>query len=187
MQSSDLAPVLDLPGPITVFAPTSLAFGKMSEGHLEYLKSSEVTGFVFVLSSSLLLIFLILTVSLTFNPQGHRKLLELLRHHVVPSAAVGGRHLLLTLRCSAAPPNSSSSSPSRSALKLDAFAVVSGARLLTMANQALTVNVTEKVRRDPCRGLSFVNPKENPKKFWCRSSGSDLGVWGAGEGGGGGG
>ncbi|XP_075900072.1 stabilin-2 isoform X3 [Nelusetta ayraudi] len=86
LQSSDLASVLDLPGPITVFAPTSSAFTRMSEDHLEFLKSSE----------------------------GHRKLLELLRHHVVPSTA------------------------------LDVFAAVSGAQLLTMANQALTVNVTEQ-------------------------------------------
>lgn len=36
---------------------------------------------------------------------------------------------------------------------------MSGAQLLTMANQALTVNVTEQVRCDSCHGLSFANLK----------------------------
>uniref|UniRef100_A0A671UAA8 Stabilin 2 n=1 Tax=Sparus aurata TaxID=8175 RepID=A0A671UAA8_SPAAU len=39
---SDLASVLDRPGPITVFAPSSSAFDAMAEGHLQYLSSAEV-------------------------------------------------------------------------------------------------------------------------------------------------
>uniref|UniRef100_A0A8P4K5U1 Stabilin 2 n=1 Tax=Dicentrarchus labrax TaxID=13489 RepID=A0A8P4K5U1_DICLA len=39
---ADLASVLDLPGPITVFAPSSSAFDSMTEGHLQYLSSSKV-------------------------------------------------------------------------------------------------------------------------------------------------
>lgn len=33
---------MDLPGPITVFAPVNAAFDKMTEGHLAYLSSPEV-------------------------------------------------------------------------------------------------------------------------------------------------
>lgn len=42
VQKADLASVLDLPGPITVFAPDSSAFSRMSEGHLQFLSSAEV-------------------------------------------------------------------------------------------------------------------------------------------------
>ncbi|XP_075967354.1 LOW QUALITY PROTEIN: stabilin-2 [Anarhichas minor] len=85
LENADLDPVLDRPGPITVFAPSSSAFDAMTEGHLSYLSSAE----------------------------GHNKLVELLRNHIVLSAA------------------------------LDIFNVVSGPRLETMANQVLTINVTE--------------------------------------------
>uniref|UniRef100_A0A3Q3FGG4 Stabilin 2 n=1 Tax=Labrus bergylta TaxID=56723 RepID=A0A3Q3FGG4_9LABR len=43
--------ILDTPGPITVFAPSSSAFDRMTEGHLEYLSSAEVrtpSGQIFV-------------------------------------------------------------------------------------------------------------------------------------------
>lgn len=33
---------MDLPGPITVFAPVNAAFDMMTEGHLAYLSSPEV-------------------------------------------------------------------------------------------------------------------------------------------------
>lgn len=42
VQKADLASVLDLLGPITVFAPDSSAFDAMTEGHLQYLSSAEV-------------------------------------------------------------------------------------------------------------------------------------------------
>ena len=41
-QKTQLASILDLPGPITVFAPTSSAFDAMTDGHLTYLSSTEV-------------------------------------------------------------------------------------------------------------------------------------------------
>lgn len=34
---------MDLPGPITVFAPVNPAFDAMPEGHLAYLSSPEVS------------------------------------------------------------------------------------------------------------------------------------------------
>lgn len=37
-----MASLMDLPGPFTVFAPTSTAFDAMMEGHLQYLTSAEV-------------------------------------------------------------------------------------------------------------------------------------------------
>ncbi|XP_077355725.1 stabilin-2 [Festucalex cinctus] len=57
LKSADLASVLDLPGPMTVFAPVSSAFEAMEDGHLEFLRS----------------------------PAGATKRLEFLRNHVVPS------------------------------------------------------------------------------------------------------
>lgn len=42
LQKADLGSVMDLPGPITVFAPSSSAFDAMTEGHLQYLSSAEV-------------------------------------------------------------------------------------------------------------------------------------------------
>lgn len=33
---------MDLPGPITVFAPVTAAFDLMAEGHLTYLSTAEV-------------------------------------------------------------------------------------------------------------------------------------------------
>ncbi|XP_029019242.1 stabilin-2 isoform X3 [Betta splendens] len=85
LEKTDLAPVVDLPGPITAFAPCSAAFEAMAAGHLQYLSSSD----------------------------GRNKLLELMRNHVVPSTS------------------------------LDVLNLVSSPRIVTMANQVLTVNVTE--------------------------------------------
>nr|XP_019961729.1 PREDICTED: stabilin-2-like [Paralichthys olivaceus] len=85
LEKTQLASILDLPGPITVFAPTSLAFDTMSDGHLTYLSSTE----------------------------GHNKLVELLRNHIIPSTA------------------------------LEVFNAVSSPRIVTKANQVLTINVTE--------------------------------------------
>ncbi|XP_041819472.1 stabilin-2 isoform X1 [Chelmon rostratus] len=92
LEKTDLASVIDRPGPITVFAPSSSAFDAMTEGHLQYLSSAE----------------------------GHHKLVELLRNHIVPSTA------------------------------LEVYNAVSSPRIVTMANQVLTVNVTEN-------GQIFVN------------------------------
>ncbi|XP_071358845.1 stabilin-2 isoform X1 [Trachinotus anak] len=85
LEKTELASVLDLPGPITVFAPTSSAFNAMTEGHLSFLSSA----------------------------QGHNKLVELLRNHMVLSTA------------------------------LEVYNAVSSRRIMTMANQVLTINVTE--------------------------------------------
>ncbi|XP_067346973.1 stabilin-2 isoform X2 [Channa argus] len=85
LQKTGLASVLDLPGPITVFAPCSSAFDDMTDGHLQYLSSAE----------------------------GHSKLVELLRNHIIPS------------------------------ITLDVYNAVSSPRLVTMANQVLSINVTE--------------------------------------------
>ncbi|KAF7646718.1 hypothetical protein LDENG_00183230 [Lucifuga dentata] len=85
LEKADLASVMDMPGPYTVFAPTSTAFDAMKEGHLQYLSSAE----------------------------GHSKLVELLRNHIV------------------------------AATTLEVFNAVSSPRIVTMANQVLTFNVTE--------------------------------------------
>ncbi|XP_035536186.1 stabilin-2 [Morone saxatilis] len=85
LEKADLASVLDLPGPITVFAPSSSAFDSMTEGHLQYLSSAK----------------------------GHNKLVELLRNHIVQSTA------------------------------LEVYNAVSTPRIVTMANQVLTISVTE--------------------------------------------
>uniref|UniRef100_A0A3Q3QBM3 Uncharacterized protein n=1 Tax=Monopterus albus TaxID=43700 RepID=A0A3Q3QBM3_MONAL len=79
-----LASVLDRPEPVTVFAPSSAAFDAMKDGHLQYLSSAE----------------------------GHNKLVELLRNHVVPDTT------------------------------LEVYNTVSSPRLVTMANQVLEINVT---------------------------------------------
>ncbi|KAM9327686.1 stabilin-2 isoform 2-T2 [Pholidichthys leucotaenia] len=85
LEKTNLVSVLDLPGPITVFAPSSEAFNGMTEGHLEYLSSAE----------------------------GQNKLVEFLRNHIVPSTS------------------------------LEVYNAVSSPRIVTMANQVLTINVTE--------------------------------------------
>ncbi|XP_026182637.1 stabilin-2 isoform X2 [Mastacembelus armatus] len=85
LEKTDMASVLDFPGPLTVFAPSSAAFDAMPDGHLQYLSSAE----------------------------GHNKLVELLRNHIVPSTA------------------------------LEVYNAVSSPRVETMANQVLTINVTE--------------------------------------------
>ncbi|MEQ2202981.1 hypothetical protein XENOCAPTIV_021999, partial [Xenoophorus captivus] len=41
-KKTDLASVMDLPGPVTVFTPTAAAFDAMKEGHLQFLRSPEV-------------------------------------------------------------------------------------------------------------------------------------------------
>ncbi|XP_042372390.1 stabilin-2-like, partial [Plectropomus leopardus] len=92
LEKAGLASVMDLPGPITVFAPTSSAFDAMTEGHLTYLSSAE----------------------------GRTKLVELLRNHIVPSTS------------------------------LEVFNAVSSPSITTVANQALTINVTQN-------GLVLVN------------------------------
>ncbi|XP_029351188.1 stabilin-2 isoform X1 [Echeneis naucrates] len=86
LEKTELASVLDLPGAVTVFAPTTSAFDTMVEGHMTFLSST----------------------------QGHTKLVELLRNHMVPSTA------------------------------LEVYNAVSSRRIVTMANQILTINVTEK-------------------------------------------
>ncbi|XP_045899102.1 stabilin-2-like [Micropterus dolomieu] len=90
LEKTNLASLLDLPGPITVFAPSSSAFDAMTEGHLQFLSSAE----------------------------GHSKLVELLRNHIIPSTA------------------------------LEVYNAVSRPRIVTMANQVLTINVTENVSVD---------------------------------------
>ncbi|XP_054481008.1 stabilin-2 [Anoplopoma fimbria] len=85
LEKADLVSVMDRLGPVTVFAPSGSAFDAMTEGHLSYLSSAE----------------------------GHNKLVELLRNHIVPSTA------------------------------LDVFSAVSSPRIVTMANQVLTINVTK--------------------------------------------
>ncbi|XP_028254125.1 stabilin-2 isoform X2 [Parambassis ranga] len=85
LEKAELASVMDLPGPITVYAPVGAAFDSMTEGHFQYLSSAE----------------------------GHKKLVELLRNHIVPSTALG------------------------------VYNMVSTTRIVTMAKQMLTINVTE--------------------------------------------
>uniref|UniRef100_A0A3Q4I1D9 Stabilin 2 n=1 Tax=Neolamprologus brichardi TaxID=32507 RepID=A0A3Q4I1D9_NEOBR len=76
-----LASLLDQPGPITVLAPTTAAFDAMIEEHLKYLMS----------------------------PDGHSKLLEFLRNHIIPATS------------------------------LEIYNAVSTPRYVTMANQVLTI------------------------------------------------
>lgn len=87
LQDTGLDSLLDLPGPITVFAPISSAFDLMAEGHLTFLRSAEVSPQV--LSGPA-------PCSPHLHLQGRPKLVELLRNHVVPSTAVSSRlqHLL---------------------------------------------------------------------------------------------
>ncbi|XP_056132482.1 stabilin-2 isoform X2 [Lampris incognitus] len=60
LEKVNLASVLDMPGPYTVFAPTDIAFDSMKEGYLQYLNS----------------------------PEGSSKLVELLRNHIVTPATL---------------------------------------------------------------------------------------------------
>ncbi|CAN9508355.1 unnamed protein product [Ophioblennius macclurei] len=85
LEKSSLSSDLDGPGPVTVFAPTTAAFEAMVEGQLQYLNS----------------------------PEGHYKLLELMRNHLVPSTS------------------------------LEVFNVVSSPRITSTANQILVINITE--------------------------------------------
>ncbi|XP_026003013.1 stabilin-2 [Astatotilapia calliptera] len=85
LQKTPLASLLDQPGPITVLAPTTAAFDAMTEEHLKYLMS----------------------------PDGHSKLLEFLRNHIIPATA------------------------------LEIYNAVSTPRYVTMANQVLTITVME--------------------------------------------
>ncbi|XP_070411388.1 stabilin-2 isoform X2 [Nothobranchius furzeri] len=85
LEKTDLASALDLPGPITVFAPTGPAFDTMKNGYFEYLSSAE----------------------------GHKKLVEFVRNHIVLS------------------------------ISLDVYNMVSRPTIITMANQVLTINVTD--------------------------------------------
>ncbi|XP_042259475.1 stabilin-2 [Thunnus maccoyii] len=85
LEKAAMTSLMDLPGPTTVFAPSSAAFDAMTEGHLQHLSSTE----------------------------GFNKLVELLRNHIVPSTS------------------------------LEVYNAVSSPRIVTMANQVLTINVTE--------------------------------------------
>ncbi|XP_041833045.1 stabilin-2 [Melanotaenia boesemani] len=85
MEEAKLVSLMDAPGLITVFAPTAAAFDAMTEGHLQHLRS----------------------------PDGHNKLVEFLRNHIVQETA------------------------------LEVFNLVSSPTIVTKANQALTINVTE--------------------------------------------
>uniref|UniRef100_A0A8C5FQV0 Stabilin 2 n=1 Tax=Gadus morhua TaxID=8049 RepID=A0A8C5FQV0_GADMO len=58
LERANLSPLMDSPGPHTVFIPTNNAFSAMEEGQLEYLTTDE----------------------------GHGKLVELVRNHVVESS-----------------------------------------------------------------------------------------------------
>ncbi|XP_071400423.1 stabilin-2, partial [Centroberyx affinis] len=60
LEKANVAFIMDLPGPYTVFAPTSTAFDAMKEGHLQYLSS----------------------------PEGNSKLVALLRNHIVASTTL---------------------------------------------------------------------------------------------------
>ncbi|XP_063761654.1 stabilin-2 isoform X2 [Eleginops maclovinus] len=85
LEKVSLASVLDQPGPMTIFAPSSAAFSAMPEGQLDFLSSAK----------------------------GQRKLLELMRNHIVWSTG------------------------------LDVFNAVSGPLIASMASQVLAINVTE--------------------------------------------
>ncbi|XP_017292654.2 stabilin-2, partial [Kryptolebias marmoratus] len=85
LEKTDLVSMMDLPGPMTVFAPTAAAFDVMTVGVLQYLSSAD----------------------------GHSKLLEFLRNHIVPS------------------------------VELEVYNAVSRPTIVTLANQVLTINVTE--------------------------------------------
>lgn len=98
VQKADLASVLDHPGPITVFAPSSSAFDEMAEGHLQYLSSAEVRTLqkhvITALNIDLIEPFPLDVfyhddpIKTTLILQGHNKLVELLRNHMVQSTAV---------------------------------------------------------------------------------------------------
>ncbi|XP_027899534.1 stabilin-2 isoform X1 [Xiphophorus couchianus] len=60
LEQAELASVMDLPQPVTVFTPTTEAFNSMKEGHLQFLRSTE----------------------------GRSKLTEFLRNHIVPSTSL---------------------------------------------------------------------------------------------------
>lgn len=60
LEKTDMATLMDLPGPYTVFAPTNDAFDAMKDGHLQYLSTTE----------------------------GRYKLVEFLRNHILASSAL---------------------------------------------------------------------------------------------------
>lgn len=80
--------------------------------------------------------------------QGHSKLVELLRNHIVPSAAVSAADFLVFSFSDHIlyPSNLLIIIPF--GLKLEVYNAVSSPRIVTMANQVLTVNVTENVSVD---------------------------------------
>ncbi|KAM3858894.1 stabilin-2 [Diretmus argenteus] len=84
LEKANQAFIMDLPGPYTVFAPTSTAFDAMKEGYLQYLSA----------------------------PEGHSKLVAFLKNHIVASTT------------------------------LEVYNAVSSHRVVTMANQVLSFNVT---------------------------------------------
>lgn len=68
----------------------------MTEGHLQYLSSAEVrtTQHIQLLSAAFSQFTKMIQNTFIFNLQGHSKLLELLRNHIVPSTAVSTPHFL---------------------------------------------------------------------------------------------
>ena len=103
---------------------------RSSSGNLNRPETGNVNFWIFIW-----------TLSFILNFQGHNKLVEFLRNHIVPSTAVSTTAapcpslftlFPLTLVISAL-------------LKLEIYNIVSSPALVTMANQALTTNVTGNV------------------------------------------
>lgn len=139
MQKADLASVLDLPGPITVFAPDSLAFDSMSEGHLQYLDSPEVRTTQRFSAAS---------VGASKSP-GDTFILRVTGNWWSCSGTTWSS-LLRSVRFTSSCLNPSQPSALLIlflllALKVDVCNLVSSHRIVTMANQVLTVNVTGNV------------------------------------------
>ncbi|XP_056603572.1 stabilin-2 isoform X1 [Triplophysa dalaica] len=84
LEKTNMAAILESPGPYTLFAPTNPAFTFLKAGYLDYLSSEE----------------------------GKNKLLELMRNHIISNS------------------------------QLSASYIASNSRAMSMANQALTFNVT---------------------------------------------
>lgn len=153
-QKAGLASVLDSPVPMTVFAPISSAFDAMAEGHMQYLTSADVRD---------------------SDQSGHQGSGDVTRtsslHQSDPkcfcssgSAQNGGaaqephrpvhRGQCSSPRSASVPsPSTCSNVGSLPALKLEVYNAVSSPTILTMANQAVRVNVTDGVsvrNHPPC-------------------------------------
>lgn len=132
---------MDLPGPITVYAPVGAAFDSMTEGHFQYLSSAEVRTRVCTRTFFLLPQ---LKVTVYCEPSGTQQTGGAPQEPHRPVHC--SEYSALTLIMSLIVP----SSHHGPCLQLGVYNMVSTTRIVTMAKQMLTVNVTESVSLWSC-------------------------------------